>query len=340
MTGAKFGIEKFDGTGNKILREVTGEMTAAEVCSKLETLYMTKSLANKWYLKKKLYTFYMSAGRKIFEHIDEFNKITLDKANIKEIKERSKEKVDDGEGLYVRGRTDRRDSHQSRGSQQQRLEVEDSSDDGDGCRGYTRLNHGFLRFIPHDTQFRFFRRRWSRVLFGDKKECKIRVAGELNANVEEKDSLTLVWHKKPGHISEAGLQVLKKQGLFGRKTQGRLEFCENCILGKSHRVSFGVARHTTQGVIDYVHSDLWGLSHVESLGGNMYFLFIVNDYSRRVLVYILRFKHEAFGKFKEWKQLVENQTGRMVNKLRTNNRLEFCNREFKQLCIRVGLLDI
>ncbi|GKD31240.1 zinc finger, CCHC-type containing protein [Tanacetum coccineum] len=35
--------------------------------------------------------------------------------NSKEIKERSKAKGDDGEGLYVRGRTDRRDSRQSRG---------------------------------------------------------------------------------------------------------------------------------------------------------------------------------------------------------------------------------
>ncbi|GKE04635.1 hypothetical protein Tco_1396653, partial [Tanacetum coccineum] len=35
--------------------------------------------------------------------------------NSKEIKERSKAKEDDGEGLYVRGRTDRKDSRQSRG---------------------------------------------------------------------------------------------------------------------------------------------------------------------------------------------------------------------------------
>ncbi|GJR70297.1 retrovirus-related pol polyprotein from transposon TNT 1-94 [Tanacetum coccineum] len=163
------------------------------------------------------------------------------------------------------------------------------------------------------------------------------VAGELNASVEEKDSLAQVWHKRLGHISEAGLQVLEKQGLFGKKSLGKLDFCENYVLGKSHRVSFGVGRHTTQGVIDYVHSDLWGPSQVESLGGKRYFLSIVDDYSRRVWVYILRFKHEAFEKFKEWKQLVENQTGRTVKKLRTDNGLEFCNREFKQLCIESGI---
>nr|GEW95598.1 retrovirus-related Pol polyprotein from transposon TNT 1-94 [Tanacetum cinerariifolium] len=68
--------------GNNVLREVTGETTTAGVWSKLENLYMTKSLANKLYLKKNLYTFHMPAGRKISEHIDEFNKIVLDLANI------------------------------------------------------------------------------------------------------------------------------------------------------------------------------------------------------------------------------------------------------------------
>nr|GEY13263.1 copia LTR rider [Tanacetum cinerariifolium] len=181
------------------------------------------------------------------------------------------------------------------------------------------------------------------VLFGTRKDNCVysldghAVAGELNASVEEKDSHVQVWHKRLGHISEAGLQVLEKQGLFGKKSLGKLNFCENCILGMSYRVSFGVGRHITQGVIDYVHSDLWGPSQVESLGGKRYFLSIVDDYSKRVWVYLLRFKHEAFEKFKEWKQLVENQTGRTVKKLRTDNGLELCNREFKQLCIESGI---
>ncbi|GKD87249.1 hypothetical protein Tco_1358403, partial [Tanacetum coccineum] len=43
---------------NKVLRGVNKEDSAAGVWLKLETLYMTKSLANKFYLKK-LFTFYM-----------------------------------------------------------------------------------------------------------------------------------------------------------------------------------------------------------------------------------------------------------------------------------------
>ncbi|GKC41626.1 retrovirus-related pol polyprotein from transposon TNT 1-94, partial [Tanacetum coccineum] len=67
---------------NKVLREVNKEDSAAKVWLKLETLYMTKSLANKLYLKKKLFTFYMHSGKKLSEHLDEFNKLIGDLANI------------------------------------------------------------------------------------------------------------------------------------------------------------------------------------------------------------------------------------------------------------------
>ncbi|GKE70209.1 retrovirus-related pol polyprotein from transposon TNT 1-94 [Tanacetum coccineum] len=44
-------------------------------------------------------------------------------------------------------------------------------------------------------------------------------------------------------------------------------------------------------------------------------------------------KQCLFGK----KSLEENQTGRTVKKLRTDNSLEFCNREFELLCIESGI---
>ncbi|GJY19981.1 hypothetical protein Tco_0392547, partial [Tanacetum coccineum] len=40
--------------GDRALREVNKETTTAWIWTKLETLYMTKSLANRLYLKKKL----------------------------------------------------------------------------------------------------------------------------------------------------------------------------------------------------------------------------------------------------------------------------------------------
>nr|GEX00331.1 retrovirus-related Pol polyprotein from transposon TNT 1-94 [Tanacetum cinerariifolium] len=279
--------------GNKVLREVTRETTAAGVWLNLQTLYMTKSLANKLYLKKKLHTFYMPVGRKISEHIDEFNKLVPDLSNIelgdnRECKIRGIGKVmvqlKDGSSFVlqnVKYILELKRNLISLGT----LKKE----------GYTvKLQSGKIKVINGSRAILSGIRRDNCVYSLDGHA----MAGELNASVKEKDSLAHVWHKRLGHISEAGLQVLEKQGLFGKK-----------IL------------------------DLWGPSQVESLGGKTYFLSIVNDYSRRVWVYILRFKHKAFGKFKEWKHFVKNQTWRTVKKLRTDNGLEFCNWEFEQLCI-------
>ncbi|GKA19882.1 retrovirus-related pol polyprotein from transposon TNT 1-94 [Tanacetum coccineum] len=338
--------------GNKVLREVTGETTAAGVWSKLETLYMTKSLANKLYLNKKLYTFYMPAGRKISKHIDEFNKIVLDLANIevkfkdedlalllltcllasyehfvdtllygrealtledvmailnsKEIKEKSKAKGDDGEGLYIRGRNDRRDSRQSRGKSRSksrggRLKCYICQSDDHLKRNCPKNNcKKSTSYVKKDEQpssssptyddsevmmvmsaqalldwimdsgcschmtpkldilFDFLKCDGGSVQLGDNRECKIKgvgksgkvmvingsrvilsgirrddcvysldghaMVGVLNSSVEEKDSLAQVWHKRLGNINEAGLQVLEKQGLFGKKSLGGYGF--------------------------------------------------------------------------------------------------------------------
>ncbi|GKB55330.1 hypothetical protein Tco_0906083 [Tanacetum coccineum] len=89
--------------GDWVLREITKETTIADIWKKLETLYMTKSLANRLYLKTKLYTFHMHPGKSQSEHIDEFHKLTTEA------------KGDGGEGLYVKGRYDHGDMNQVSG---------------------------------------------------------------------------------------------------------------------------------------------------------------------------------------------------------------------------------
>ena len=74
-----------------------------------------------------------------------------------------------------------------------------------------------------------------------------------------------------------------------------------------------------------------------SLNGSQYFMTIVDDFSRRVWVYFLKHKNEAFAKFKEQKVLVETQTGTKVKKLRTDNGLEFSNKKFNDFCDKNGI---
>ncbi|GKC54353.1 hypothetical protein Tco_1077098 [Tanacetum coccineum] len=55
--------------GDYVLREVTKKTTVTGIWTKLTSLYMTKSLANRLYPKKKLYTYYMSPYIVVWEGI-------------------------------------------------------------------------------------------------------------------------------------------------------------------------------------------------------------------------------------------------------------------------------
>ncbi|XP_026440691.1 uncharacterized protein LOC113339671 [Papaver somniferum] len=148
---------------------------------------------------------------------------------------------------------------------------------------------------------------------------------------------TKLWHMRSGHMSERGLDVLSKQGLLcGHKT-GKLDFCEHCVFGNRCRVMFSTTIHNTKGILDYIHSDLWGPSRVESHGGGRYMLTFIDDFSRKVWVFILKHKDETFFKFKQWKTMVEKQTGRQIKCLRTDNGLEFGGGEFSESARSKGL---
>ncbi|KAL8539816.1 hypothetical protein ACS0TY_001427 [Phlomoides rotata] len=60
--------------GDKPLREVFKEKTDIDVWRKLESLYQTKSVSNKLYVKQKLLDFRMSDGKDLNEQLDIFNR--------------------------------------------------------------------------------------------------------------------------------------------------------------------------------------------------------------------------------------------------------------------------
>src|SRR5436190_15575856 len=63
---------------DEVLYNVMNEESAAGLWSRLESLYMTKSLSNKLYAKKKLYCLQMKEGTPILQHLNLFNKIVSD----------------------------------------------------------------------------------------------------------------------------------------------------------------------------------------------------------------------------------------------------------------------
>jgi len=75
--------------------------------------------------------------------------------------------------------------------------------------------------------------------------------------------------------------------------------------------------------LDLVHSYVCGKIGARSLGGGEYFVTFLDDCTRYVWVYIVKHKGEVFQKFREWKTLVENSSGRKVKILRSDNGGEY-----------------
>ena len=72
---------------------------------------------------------------------------------------------------------------------------------------------------------------------------------------------------------------------------------------------------------------MFGPVLVPSLGGSRYYVFFIDDFFRMTWIYFLK-KSEVFKRFLEFKALVENQTDKKIEVLRTDNGGELCGREF------------
>ena len=74
-----------------------------------------------------------------------------------------------------------------------------------------------------------------------------------------------------------------------------------------------------------------------SLGGAKYFVTFINDFTRKVWIYLLKDKSKTFETFKEFKQEAENEFGMKIKVLRSDNGGEYNSKEFNQFCKKHGI---
>jgi hypothetical protein len=68
-----------------------------------------------------------------------------------------------------------------------------------------------------------------------------------------------------------------------------------------------------------MHTYVWGPNQVSSLGGSRYYVIFIDYVTRKTWIYCIRQKYDFFDTFKKWKALVENETGKMLKSLRSEN---------------------
>ncbi|KAH9679844.1 hypothetical protein KPL71_026299 [Citrus sinensis] len=301
---------------DSILREISEEKTALGIWNKVEALCMKKSLAHKLFLKKRLYTFLMKEGVSIQDHIDTFNKIILDLEGVENVKISDEDKAffllsslpKPYEGfvdtmLYGRTSLTLEDVKASLCSKEiHRNEHDESNGEGLVARKEKKKDHkskNQWKGQGKNQENTDKKKKKMKCFYCRKEGHYIRDCAEKKkkeSQEKSRDAAVASDDSTDKGYQSADLLIASKGDLEGQ-----------WVLDSAHRAKFPKGVHRTKHVLDYVHTDLWGLAQVVE-------------------------------KFKVWKALVENQSGRKLKALRTNNGLEFCNKEFEAFCQKHGIL--
>lgn len=148
-----------------------------------------------------------------------------------------------------------------------------------------------------------------------------------------------LWHHRLGHPSSASVRRLQNYNLVHGLPRSLGEVtCEDCVAGKQARTSF--PKHKAKRaaeMLDLVHTDVCGPMEETSIGGARYFATFIDDKTRKTFVYFLKQKSELLSCFEVFKSLVENQTGRKIKVLRSDNGGEYTGKAMVDFLKRAGI---
>jgi transposase InsO family protein len=113
--------------------------------------------------------------------------------------------------------------------------------------------------------------------------------------------------------------------------------CKHCQQGKQTKTRFKSKEHSTTRSMEIVHTDIVGPTTTKGLKGEKYFMLLVDNYTRMIVVCFLKSKSEAFENFKIYKEMVENEMDSRIKCLRSDNGGEFTSKEFMDYCSSHGL---
>ena len=82
--------------------------------------------------------------------------------------------------------------------------------------------------------------------------------------------------------------------------------CEPCLYGKLTNSPCSGTKERATKLLELIHSDACGPISTHAIGSYSYFIIFTDDISRYGHVYLMKYKSEAFEKFREYKNKVEN----------------------------------
>jgi transposase InsO family protein len=137
------------------------------------------------------------------------------------------------------------------------------------------------------------------------------------------------WHARLGHPSHPYLKRLIEDV--------KVVDCVTCKMCKATKLPFKGKFASTSQVLEAIHLDLVGPFQTRSVGGAQYFLTIVDQFSGFKTIKLLKHKLETLNKFEEFVIWAENQTGKTIKRIISDNGGEFKNIFFEDFCRNRGI---
>ncbi|CAJ2632337.1 unnamed protein product [Trifolium pratense] len=116
------------------------------------------------------------------------------------------------------------------------------------------------------------------------------------------------------------------------------QVCDKCCISKQSRNSYNTempSRATRR--LEAIHSDVCGPFEEKSMGGNSYFVSFIDEFTRKLWIYMIAKKSEVFDVFKKFRIIVQNESGEVISKIRTDGGGEYTSNEFKSFCASNGI---
>ncbi|KAJ9557526.1 hypothetical protein OSB04_012140 [Centaurea solstitialis] len=150
---------------------------------------------------------------------------------------------------------------------------------------------------------------------------------------------TYLWHCRLGHINKKRIEKLQKGGLLGSFDFKPFDNCESCLSGKMTKQPFNKDNERANDLLGIIHTDVCGPFSHEARGGYRYFITFTDDFSKYGYVYLMRHKSEAFERFKEFQNEVQNQLDKKIKFLRSDRGGEYLSQEFNNHLIECGIVS-
>ena len=123
-----------------------------------------------------------------------------------------------------------------------------------------------------------------------------------------------------------------------QQQQEQKPFCEACICSKQHRLPFPDSDSKSADLLELVHMDVCGPMPVTSITKARYLATFIDDHSKLSHVVPLKQKSEVAGAVKATIRMLENQSGKRLKAVRTDNGTEYVNSELEAYFSSKGVL--